>query len=98
MPISVPYPGVRASRIGAARVSPDILVIVLVAAALFWVTYDNGSYSLESRGALAVAVWWGVLVAIVFGLAPQAPVTRASLALGSLFVAFAGWTLVSLIW
>lgn len=70
----------------------------MVGAAVFWIAYDNGGYGLESRGTVAIAVWWAVVVAIVFGLLQREPVSRASIAIGGLLAALALWTLASLLW
>ena len=43
----------------------------IVAASLFWIAYDNGSYGVESRDSLAIAIWWTVVALIVFGLVPK---------------------------
>jgi hypothetical protein len=69
-----------------------------VAAAFFWVAYDNGSYGLESRNTLAVAIWWALIVALVFGLLPREPVPTAAVVVGGLITSLAIWTLASLMW
>ena len=76
---------------------PGTLLSALVAAGLFWVAYDNGSYSLASRSTLAIAVWWGFIVAIAFGLWPRTPVPRAAMLVGGLIAALALWIFASLL-
>lgn len=88
----------RASRLAASRPDPGLLVSLLVAAVTFWVAYDNGSYGLESRGMLAIGVWWALIVVVVFGLLPSAPVARSTLLIGGLLLGFAVWTLASVLW
>lgn len=75
-----------------------VVVAALVAGAVCWVAYDNGSYGLQSRNTLAIALWWGAIVAVVFGLAGREPLSRASLVVAALLATFALWTLASLIW
>lgn len=70
----------------------------IVAVSLFWIAYDNGSYGVEGRDSLAIAIWWTVIVIVVFGLLPKEPVPRAALALGILLTALALWTSASLLW
>jgi tetratricopeptide (TPR) repeat protein len=70
----------------------------LVAGAVFWIAWDNGSFALTSRGALAVAIWWGVAVAIMFGHARSSSLTPVAVVTGSLVVALAAWTLASASW
>ena len=65
---------------------------------LFWLAYDNGAYGLASRSTLAIAVWWGFIVAIAFGLLPRTRVPRAAMLVGGLIAALALWTFASLLW
>jgi len=88
---------VRVPRLGSRRIDPGLVVTGLVAAAIFWVAYDNGSYGLESRNTLAIVLGWALIVAVVFGLLPREPAPRASLVVGGLMVGYALWTLASLI-
>jgi O-Antigen ligase len=74
------------------------LTIGIVAASLFWIAYDNGSYGIEGRDTLAIAIWWTVVVVIVFGLLPKERVPSAALVLGALLAALALWTSASLLW
>jgi hypothetical protein len=69
-----------------------------LAAAVFWVAYDDGSYSLTSRNSIAVIVLWGLLLAWGLGFWPAARIPRAALVSGSLLAAFAGWTGLSALW
>ena len=87
----------RLTRPGYPRPGPGTLLSALVAAGLFWVAYDNGSYSLASRSTLAIAVWWGFIVAIAFGLWPRTPVPRAAMLVGGLIAALALWIFASLL-
>jgi hypothetical protein len=80
-------------RLGAGGIATG-----LVAIALFWIAYDDGSYGLESRNTTAIALWWALIVAVVFGLLPTEPASRASLSIVGLLSAFALWTLASLLW
>jgi len=73
-------------------------VAVLVAAALFWIAYDNGGYGVASRSTLAIVLWWAVIVTIAFGLLPRTPVPRAAMLVGGLIAALACWTFASLLW
>jgi hypothetical protein len=74
------------------------LTVGIVAASLFWIAYDNGSYGIEGRDTLAIAIWWTVVVVIVFGLLPRERVPPAALVLGALLAALALWTSASLLW
>ena len=70
----------------------------LIAVAVFWIAWDNGSYGLESRNELGTAIWWTVIVVIVFGLLPRETPSRASLTIAALMGVLALWTLASLVW
>ena len=84
-------------RPGSSRLR-NLLTAGLVTVAIFWIAWDNGSYGLESRNALGIAIWWTVIVVILFGLLPRARLSRASLGLGALMGALAFWMLASLVW
>ena len=78
-------------------VRPYILGAV-VAAALFWIAYDGGSYSLQSRATLAIALWWTIIMAVVLGLWPLVRPPRASWVAGGLLAAFGVWAGISIAW
>ncbi|HEX3290320.1 MAG TPA: O-antigen ligase family protein, partial [Gaiella sp.] len=88
----------RVSRPGLPTVGRGALVTGLVAAALFWVAYDNGTYGLDGRNTVAIVVWWAVVVAVVFGLLPRAPVPASAIVVGCVIASLALWTLASLLW
>ena len=87
----------RLPRPGSSKLR-NLLTAGLVTVAIFWIAWDNGSYGLESRNALGIAIWWTIIVVILFGLLPGARLSRASLALGALMGALAFWMLASLLW
>jgi hypothetical protein len=70
----------------------------VVAAVVFWVAYDNGSYALQSRGELAVVLLWALIVGVAFGVVPVLAISRGSLLVGSCLAALATWTLASTLW
>lgn len=69
-----------------------------VAAAVFWVGFDAGSYSLESRAILAIVVLWGTMLAFVLGLWPLRRPPLAARVAGGLLGAFALFTGLSVFW
>jgi O-antigen ligase len=70
----------------------------VVAAAVFYVAYEDGSYSVASRSAIAIAVWWTILVAVVTRVWPVEPIPKGAVVTGSLLAAFAVWNLASAAW
>jgi tetratricopeptide (TPR) repeat protein len=78
--------------------SSELLLRLLVAAAVFLAALDGGSFSGQSRLALAIALWWTIGLAVALGLAPRADVPRAALAALALAGAFAAWTGLSMAW
>ena len=52
----------------------------------------------EVRSVAAILLWWGVLGAVAFSLAPRAPVPRAALACAALLAAFAVFMALSSTW
>ena len=69
-----------------------------VAAGVFWLAYDQGSYTLTSRNSIAVVVLWTIVLASAAGFWPAARVSGAALVSGSLLGAFALWTGLSALW
>ena len=84
-------------RLASSWLGPA-LTAGIVAASLFWIAYDNGSYGVESRDSLAIGIWWTVVAVIVFGLAPKERVPRAALVLGALLASLTLWASASLLW
>jgi O-Antigen ligase len=89
---------VRLPRPGFPRPCPGTLVAALVATTFFWIAYDNGGYGLAGRSTLAIAVWWGFIVILAFGLWPRTPMSRPAMLAGGLIAALALWTFASLLW
>ena len=74
------------------------VVTLAVAAAVFWLAYDGGSYTLESRATLAIVVLWGTLLAFALGLWPLVRPPLAARVAGGLLAAFALLTGLSIFW
>jgi hypothetical protein len=69
-----------------------------LAAGVFWLAYDQGSYTLTSRNSIAVVVLWTIVLASAVGFWPAARVPGPALVSGSLLGAFALWTGLSALW
>ena len=69
-----------------------------VAAAVFWLGFDSGTYGLQARSTVAIAVWWAVVMGVALGLWPLARVPRVALVAGALLAAFTVLTGISMIW
>lgn len=74
------------------------LFTIAGAALVFWLAFDKGTYSLESRGIVAIAAWWTILVATTLGMWPLARPPRAAIVVGGLVTALAVTTLASIAW
>jgi hypothetical protein len=85
-------------RLRPIKLSPGILISLAVAAVIFTITYDNGSYDLPSRNTLAIAVWWAVIVGVALQVFNTESATRASLALAGVLAALCVWTFASVFW
>jgi tetratricopeptide (TPR) repeat protein len=72
--------------------------MLAVAAAIFWIGFDGGSYDAISRGTLAITVWWIVAVAVGLGLWPRARIPAAALAAGGLLTGYIAWIGLSALW
>jgi O-Antigen ligase len=71
---------------------------LLVGLVVFWVGFDRGSYGIESRTTLAIAVWWAVGAGVAAGVLPLARVRRGGVVAAVLLAGFALFTLVSAAW
>jgi len=75
-----------------------IVITAAIAAVVFVVAFEGGSYGLERRAALAIAAWWTILIAIVLGLWPVARPPRAAMLAGGLLAGLACFTAASIAW
>jgi hypothetical protein len=66
--------------------------------AVFWLVANGGTFSPTSRGVVAIAVWWTIVLMSVLGLAHLRRPTWQATTLGGLLLAFALWTLASVAW
>ena len=69
-----------------------------VAAAVFWLAWDEGTYGLTSRNSVAVLVLWAIVLASAVGFWPAARIPKAALVSGSLLAVFALWSGLSALW
>ncbi len=81
-----------------SRTDPTLFITAVVAGVVFWIAYDDGSYALPSRGTVAIAVWWAVIVGIALQLVGTTRLSQATLFIGGLIVVIASWTLASVLW
>lgn len=93
--VSLPALTDRVSR--RAYVEVGHALAGLVAAGTFLLAYADGMYVEERWTALAVAVWWAVLVALVVG-PREARWSGTAAATTGLLTTFVGWTLTSVVW
>ena len=64
--------------------APAVWVTAVVAAVVFAVAYDDAGYALTTWSALAVAVWWTILVGVALGVWPLGRLTRGAVLPGCL--------------
>jgi hypothetical protein len=91
-------PMVTTSERGVKHELSGPAVTAVVAAAVFWLAFDGGSYGLDSRAVAAIVLWWTAGLAVVLGLWPVARPPRAALLAGGLLAAFGAWTGLSILW
>src|SRR4029078_10917490 len=70
----------------------------VLAAGVFWLAYDEGTYGLKSRNSGAGVVPWGIVLASAARFWPASRIPRSALVSGSLLGAFALWTGLSALW
>src|SRR5436190_27888 len=75
-----------------------VWVTGIVGAVTFAVAYDDATYALTSRSAVAVAVWWTIAVGVALGVCSLERLTRCAVVSGALLAGFAAWDLASTVW
>jgi hypothetical protein len=77
-----------------ASVAAALAPVLLVAAAVFLLALNDGTYQVTARSSLAIAVWWAVAIGVVLRLLPlrrlaaEAWIAAGALALLAAFSAF----------
>ena len=70
----------------------------VVAVALVGVALAYGGYELTSRGVIAIAVWWAIILGLGLALLPFRRPTREAYVSGGLFAGLALLALLSILW
>jgi O-antigen ligase len=76
----------------------SFLWVPALAAGVFWLAWDQGTYGLTSRNSVAVVVLWAIVLASAAGFWPAARVPHGAIVSGSLLASFALWTGLSALW
>jgi hypothetical protein len=86
--------------VAGRRFSPiqQIATSAAIAAVGSWLAFNHGTYSLTSRSAVAIAVWWAIVLASVLGIARLRRPTREALFVGGCLLGFGILTLASVAW
>jgi O-Antigen ligase len=82
----------------AGRAFVPAATAAAVGVATFCLAYDDGGYSLAARSALAIGVWWAILIGAVLGVWRLGPAIRAAVVPAALLAALAVWDLASTGW
>jgi hypothetical protein len=90
-------PGARRTSFGS-RIRLSQGALVLIAAVVFWLAANRGTYGIDSRSATALAVWWAVVLAAALGLVTLRAPSRSAAVVGGCLAAFALFTLASWAW
>jgi hypothetical protein len=86
------------SQVKLLTLTQAAIVATVVAALVFLLAYEGGSFALERRAPLAIVLWWSVIMAVALGLWPLARPPRAAVWVGALLAGYAGLTLASMAW
>lgn len=77
----------------------DVGAGLVVAAAIFFLSYANGGFDTTTRAYAAIAAWWLIGVGAALGIgAGSARLSRTAIAVPVIAGLFAVWTLVSMAW
>ena len=72
--------------------------MAIIAAAVVWIAYDDGSYGLPARATLAIGVLWGIVVGLALRVLSLSRLPSGAVVVGGFLAAIAAWTLVSVAW
>lgn len=73
-------------------------IALVVALGYVLLAVADGGFSAEVRAIAAIALWWAVVVALLLGLWPRAPIPRQALVAGLLLTGLAALTALSMAW
>ncbi|MDQ3857835.1 MAG: O-antigen ligase family protein [Actinomycetota bacterium] len=71
---------------------------LVVAAAVFWVAFDGGGYGVTSRSAIAIVVWWAIVLGVGLSVWPLARIPGVAMVAAALIAALALVTALSMLW
>jgi tetratricopeptide (TPR) repeat protein len=74
------------------------LLTLAVASGVFALAFDAGGYSLTTRNAVAIAIWWAIGLSVALSLLPLARPARATVVAGSALIALAALSALSVAW
>jgi tetratricopeptide (TPR) repeat protein len=80
------------------RLTRPHLLTAVVAAAVFGLALNHGTYGTVDRDSVAVGVWWTLVLALALSLWPLQRPTKAALVSGCLLAALAALTAISIAW
>ncbi len=69
-----------------------------VAAVVFWLAWDNGTYDPVGRYSLGIVVWWAIALGVATGVLPRTRLSRSAKTVAALLATFSLWTLASATW
>jgi hypothetical protein len=69
-----------------------------IAIAVFWLADNRGTFSLTSRSAVAIVVWWTIVLTAALGLARLRRPSWQAITLGGFLLAFGLFSLISAAW
>ncbi len=77
----------------------DAVVLVAVAASVFFLAYADGGFATTTRAYAAIAVWWLLAVGAAVGIGrPVSQLSRFAVAAASFLALFALWVVISSSW
>jgi hypothetical protein len=82
----------------ALRLASAYALTAAVALALVGLSFNNGSFEVTTRNAVAVALWWALMLGVALGDWPRDRVPRTALAAGLALVGLALLTGLSVSW
>jgi len=85
-------------RVGVEHVGIEHATALVVAVLYVALALVDGGYPPEFRAGAAIVLWWTVVIGIVLGLWPRAPIPRSALLGGMCLVGLAALAALSMAW
>jgi len=104
MSLNLTQPGAETAQHDASAARAAVLslrgigTVLVVAAVTFWLAYDNGTFTVPSRSAAGIVVWWAIVVGLATRMLPRSRPTRIAWVVFGALCAYTAVATASIAW